>query len=120
MAQTHSSSFVGVATKSAIVFGTNPSQLRFQCVLRTEGRSLWRGLFPRVLSSTPVVDPVAEAIQIEINNRRRVKGEKLRKQQTTDDRDSHWSAQFTPCSGFQGQGQRAKQGRCRRHHDWAK
>ena len=94
-------------------FAICTGQSRLGSIRRTE-REL-RLLEPPAIA--PFLEPAAEAIEIEINDRRGVEREKLREEQAADDRDAEWAAQFAAgaCSG--GEGQRAEQCRRGRHHD---
>ena len=61
--------------------------------------------------------PCSEAIQVKINDRRRVERQELREQQAADDGDAQRLAQFRASAVFQGQRQRAEQRRQGGHHD---
>src|SRR5664280_1037627 len=62
---------------------------------------------------------LAQVFEGEIDNRRSVKSEDLRKQQATDHGDTQRLAQFGTGAESERQRNSAKHCRHRRHHDWA-
>ena len=75
--------------------------------------------FTRIVDRAPTPDPVSEAVQVEINDRRGVERDELREQQAADNRDAQRAAQFGAGALLQRQRQRAEQRRHRGHHDGA-
>ena len=81
---------------------------------------------PETPAIAPFLEPAAEAIEIEINDRRGVEREELREQQAADDGDAERPAQFAAGAVFQRERQRAEQaaavvimiGRKRSRHAW--
>jgi hypothetical protein len=61
--------------------------------------------------------PKAEAIEIEVNNRRRVKGQELANDQPADDRNAEWAAQFGALAEPNRQRHRPEHRRHRCHDD---
>ena len=70
-------------------------------------------------SPSPTKAPLQSGEQ-QIYHRRRVEREKLRNQQTSDDRDAERTAELRSRPDANGQGQSAQQSRHGRHHDRAK
>ena len=73
----------------------------------------------QAVGGAPASDPVAEAVEIKIDDRRGVEREELREQQAADDGDAERPAQFRAGAVFQGQRQRAEQRGHGGHHDRA-
>src|SRR5260370_6634052 len=67
----------------------------------------------------PLADRTAEAIEAEIDDRRREQGERLAQDQPADDRDPERMAQLRPGAGAEHQRQRREHRGKRRHHDRA-
>src|SRR5213075_389707 len=61
----------------------------------------------------------AETVEIEIDDRRRIQGEHLADDQSTDDRDAQRPAQLRAVAAAQRERYRGQQRRHRRHHDRA-
>src|SRR4051812_19187909 len=62
-------------------------------------------------------DPTGEPFEIEVDDRRRVKGQPLRDEQTADDCDTEWTPQLGPGALSKCDWHSAEQGGEGRHHD---
>src|ERR1044071_9995755 len=77
--------------------------------------NFWFGVFGFVSSrrtGPPAPHPRSDAVELEIDHRRGVKGEELREQQSADNREAEGTPEFRAVALFQRERQRAEQ---RRH-----
>src|SRR5215472_7080906 len=85
----------------AIIFTVHSSELRFGFRLKFCRRPQRQLSLCDLAAMTAFLHPMFKPIEVKINNRRRIKREELRKQQSADDGDAHGPAQLAARPGFQ-------------------
>src|SRR5215469_1679110 len=90
-----------------------PRELSFAGFGEMTGSKIWRASSPAALG------PQTEAIEIEIDDRRGVEGQRLADEQPADDRNAQRATQLRAFTKGDRQWQRPEHRRHRRHHDRA-